>query len=185
MAFSYAIVGKELPILIQEKSDKKPAVWIILSRDYQDHFSVSNTGKFNTEHVYPILGSDGGFNREPLARYGKNIQKIEKIFSLDGSYCYRGVLLRGRFISEAMADLISVTAFDSKAAQYGINCDLDYNGKADLMAQLLGSGNVSKMGGFVLGASSTTANTVTVDIEVDLDETEETDTVEVEAAATV
>lgn len=165
--FAYAIVGKTLPIMVREKTDKKAAIWIVLHTDHVDHFSVSADGKFNDKAVFPILAEDGGFNRIPLAKYGKAVDKIEEIFSLKGRYCYRGVLLRGGFISEAMADLFSVTAFDAKSSQFGITVDLSYDDKAALMSQLLGSGQINKMSGFVLGAQSTSQNTTAPTVDVD------------------
>lgn len=154
MAIQYFLTGNILPIQIRDKSDKKTPLFMVLSKDSPDYFVVNKSGRFEGTPI-PLCGEDGGFNVLALANVkdldSKAKEKLWKQFSLDGSYCYRGVLLRGGFITPELADRISILAVDTKASQRGITLDITDEQKIALMNELITVGSGRNVGSYVLG----------------------------------
>jgi hypothetical protein len=171
MAIQYFLTGNILPVQIRDKSDKKTPLFMVLSKDCPDHFVVNKSGKFEGTPI-PLCGEDGGFNVMALANVkdidSKAKEKLWKQFSLDGSYCYRGVLLRGGFITPELADRISIVAIDTKATQRGVTLDISDDQKIALMNELITVGSGRNVGSYVLGLPSTDPDPVK-SAEVDTD----------------
>lgn len=162
MTINYALIKDTLPVTVVKPTNKKSGLFLVFHIEYQNRFSLSKTWDWDDKHVYSLLDEQGNMNiTSALSKdFGEKstqvLENIQKQFSVDGTYCYRSVLLRYGFISSEVANLISLNAFESRRVSHDetLQIDMTEADKIRLVNRLVAVGKTSDLGAYVLGAGT-------------------------------
>jgi hypothetical protein len=153
----YATLANEtLPILIQKKTNKRPALFIVFSSSMPDHICINEAGSFVDTEAIPLITKttisfEFTFFTHPIA--AEYAVRIEKELSLKGTYSYRTLEYKG-FISYDVSAAIALNLFNTMEFKHDKQTGLLPDERIQVMNKLIALGKPNKLSNVVNGTQS-------------------------------
>jgi hypothetical protein len=150
------LANDQLPILIQKRTDKRPALFIVFSSSMTDHICINETGQFVDIEAIPLITKAGDsfeftFFTHPVA--SEYAVRIEKELSLKGTYSYRTLEYKG-FISNAVSAAIALNLFNTMEFKHDKQTGLSVDERIQTMNKLIALGKPNNLSNVVNGTQS-------------------------------
>jgi hypothetical protein len=150
------LATKDLPILIQKKTDKRDPLFIVFSSEKPDFICINSTGKFEADQSIPLIEKSGDsfeftfFNNPDCSEYAK---KIELELSVKASYSYRVLEYKG-FISPEVSAAIALNMFNTQEFLHETDTGLDNADRIATMNKLMALGKPQSLTHVISGVQT-------------------------------